>query len=148
VHNSIKNILLQVLKDYQVKNTLRQFITFAGVGAIGTLGHYVVLVALVQSKTMTPVYASTVGFTVGALINYLLNYRFTFNSHKRHIDTLVKFFAVAILGASINGVIMYMGSEVMDFNYLLVQVFATGMVVFLTFSLNKLWTFASNEEKL
>lgn len=127
------------------KTLLRQFLVFTGVGAIGTSGHYLTLVLLVHIGNLAPVYASTVGFAVGACINYILNYRYTFNSNKKHSEALIKFMLVALLGVAINGLIMYLGTEWMQVNYFLVQIFATGIVLLSNFSFNKLWTFAHKD---
>jgi putative flippase GtrA len=122
--------------------TSQQFFTFAGIGAIGTGGHYAILLLLVQVISTDPVFASTVGFTVGALINYILNYRITFSSNKRHRETLTKFFSVAALGAVINGAIMSVGINMYDVHYLIIQMIATCIVLALNFTANKYWTFA------
>ena len=53
---------------------LQQLISFAGIGVVGTAGHYVTLVFLVQLMYFPPVIATTIGFVVGAIINYVLNY--------------------------------------------------------------------------
>ena len=127
------------------RGTLGQFLMFAGVGAIGTIGHYTVLIVLVQFWAVDPVVASTVGFVVGAIINYILNYHFTFQSDKQHTEALTKFLIVAIIGAGINTSIMYIGVENTRINYLLVQIFATGVVLLWNFVVNKLWTFAHHE---
>lgn len=123
-------------------NTTRQFVTFAGVGAIGTAGHYLTLIILVELLGGDPVYSSGAGFVVGALINYVLNYRYTFNSKKRHTEALTKFLLVAVVGAAVNGMVMYMGVEILRINYLLVQIVATGMVLIQNFIFNKYWTFS------
>ena len=124
------------------KNTIGQFLMFAGIGAVGTLGHYTILIVLVQFWMVDPVFASSFGFVVGAIINYILNYRFTFNSNKRHREALAKFLVVATIGAGINGIIMYAGVENTRINYLIVQVFATAVVLLWNFMVNKIWTFA------
>jgi putative flippase GtrA len=124
------------------KGTIGQFLLFAGVGAIGTLGHYTTLIVLVQFWAVDPVFASSFGFVVGAVINYILNYHFTFQSKKRHAEALTKFLIVAIIGAGINGFIMYIGIENTNINYMIVQIFATAVVLMWNFIVNKLWTFA------
>lgn len=124
------------------KNTIGQFLLFAGLGVIGTLGHYTTLIVLVQFWSVDPVFASSFGFVVGAIINYILNYHFNFQSDKRHTEALTKFLIVAIIGAAINGFIMYIGIENTQINYLIVQIFATCVVLLWNFVLNKLWTFA------
>ena len=124
--------------------TSHQFFIFAGVGAIGTAGHYATLILLVQVLHTDPVIATTIGFVVGALINYVLNYRITFNSDKRHRETLTKFFSVACLGAVINGLIMTAGINIFYMHYLVIQIIATCIVLSLNFIANKYWTFAEN----
>jgi len=131
------------MKKY--KNTISQFLMFAGIGAIGTLGHYTTLIVLVQFYTVDPVFASSFGFVVGAIINYILNYHFTFRSDKPHREALTKFLIVATIGAGINGFIMYAGVENTNINYLLVQIFATSVVLLWNFVVNKLWTFAHHK---
>ncbi len=122
--------------------TSQQFFIFSGIGAIGTAGHYATLILLVQFIKTDPVFATTIGFVVGALINYVLNYRITFNSNKRHRETLTKFFSVASLGAVINGSIMTAGINMFNIHYLIIQVIATCFVLILNFIANKYWTFA------
>lgn len=124
------------------KGTIAQFLLFAGVGAIGTIGHYTTLIVLVQFWAVDPVFASSFGFVIGAMINYILNYEFTFRSKKRHKEALTKFLIVAIIGAGINGSIMYLGVENTNINYLIVQIVATCVVLLWNFVVNKLWTFA------
>ena len=125
--------------------TSQQFFIFSGIGAIGTVGHYAVLILLVQIIQTDPVFATTIGFVVGALINYILNYRITFNSNKQHRETLTKFLSVASLGAVINGLIMTAGINVFNIHYLIIQVIATCFVLILNFIANKYWTFADKK---
>lgn len=120
---------------------MRQFLTFAGVGAIGTAGHYVTLLIFVEIFSVAPVYATTFGFIVGATINYFLNYKYTFRSDKPHTEALVKFFVIAVLGAIINSAIMYLGVGYTKFHYIVIQFLATGLVLLWNFLLNKYWTF-------
>ena len=119
-----------------------QFLIFAGIGVIGTSGHYAVLILLVQLLHVEPVLATTLGFVVGALINYVLNYRITFKSNKKHREALTKFLAVAGLGAVANGMIMSVGINIFDVHYLIIQLLATCIVLVFNFMANKYWTFS------
>lgn len=125
--------------------TLKQFFIFSGIGIIGTAGHYATLVLLVQLMLVNPVIATTAGFAVGALINYVLNYRITFKSNKKHTEALTKFFSVAALGAVINGLIMSAGIITFDMHYLIIQLVATGIVLIFNFITNKYWTFSDHQ---
>jgi len=129
------------MKFRQLKPLVTQFLCFAGVRAIGTLAHYGVLIMLVQGAGVGAVPASTAGFVVGALINYILNYRYTFASTRRHHETLLRFFIVAGVGLLLNGLLMTLGTKWLDLNYLLTQVLSTGFVLLWNFTINRIWTF-------
>lgn len=130
---------------FNKKNT-KQFILFATIGAVGTAGHFLTLILLVELASVSAVWATTAGFIVGALINYILNYHFTFRSDKAHREAMSKFFIVATVGAGINMLIMYFGVDILILFYLLVQVIASSVVLLWTFTANKLWTFAENHK--
>ncbi len=125
------------------KHTVQQFLLFTGIGAIGTAGHYVTLVVLVEALRIAPLLASTLGFIVGALINYFLNYQYTFASTLSHRDTMIKFGLVALVGAIANSAVMHVALTWLDLYYLLAQILATIIVLVWNFSVNKLWTFAA-----
>lgn len=122
-----------------------QFLLFAAVGAIGTIAHYSLLIALVQVLEADPVNASAAGASLGALLNYLLNYRYTFRSRQFHRHTAPRFFFLAAVGLGLNTLLMAIGVYVLRWNYLLVQLLATCLVLFWNFLGNRLWTFRSRK---
>ncbi len=115
------------------------------IGAVGTGGHFLTLILLVELAGLSAVWATTAGFSVGALINYFLNYHLTFKSDKAHREAMLKFFMVALLGAGMNMLIVFIGVDMLVLHYLLVQLFASALVLLWNFSANKLWTFATND---
>jgi len=123
---------------------LSQFLRFAGVGAVGTAGHYAILVAVVELFSGDPVAGSTLGFLGGAIINYFLNRQFTFDSDARHAVALPKFLTVAAIGMVINVSIMASLSRMLGVQYLLAQVAATLLVLLWNFLANRFWTFADS----
>lgn len=120
---------------------LVKLIKFSAVGALGTLAHYSVLVFLVQLLSVNVLVASSTGAIVGALVNYFLNYKWTFNSNKRHSEAMAKFFAVAGVGFVMNGLFMALFTEALFMHYLIAQVMTTGIVLFWNFLANHYWTF-------
>ena len=124
---------------------LTRFIRFAGVGAIGTLVHYGILILLVHGMSLNAVLASTAGFLAGAITNYLLNYHYTFASNKLHREAMTKFFAVALAGMLFNAMVMSVCTNIFHLHYLLAQVLATGIILLWNFSANHLWTFREVE---
>jgi putative flippase GtrA len=122
---------------------VKQFLRFTGVGAIGTAGHYLTLVLLVEAAGIDAVPASLAGFVVGALINYHLNRVYTFRSDVAHRVALPKFFTIAAIGALLNTMIMSLAINQVHLHYLLSQVLATGIVLVWGFAGNRIWTFNS-----
>jgi putative flippase GtrA len=119
----------------------RQFLTFAAVGAIGTAAHYAVLVLLVEGMSASPTIATTVGFVCGAVVNYVLNRRFTFASARRHRAALPQFLCIAALGGVANSIVVAALTSRPGVNYLVAQVIATGVVLVWNFLANRYWTF-------
>lgn len=120
---------------------VRQFSLFTLVGAVGTLAHYLLLVILVDGFAVPPVPASMAGALLGALVNYVLNYRYTFASRKRHHEAMPKFLAVAAVGFGLNAVLMWITVEIIGLYYLLGQLCATALVLVWNFFGNRFWTF-------
>ena len=118
-----------------------QFISYAGTGAVGTAVQYAVLIALVQLASVPAVVASTAGALVGALINYVLNHRFTFASRRAHRMALPRFFAIAVVGVLLNAAMMAAILAMVPAHYLLAQVAATVVVLLVGFLANRKWTF-------
>lgn len=117
-----------------------QFIKFIVVGSLGTLLHYAVLIVLVSFIGSDPALGAMAGATCGAGVNYCLNYRFTFQSSRSHSEALPRFLFMAGLGILLNGVFVKLFT-IMSFNYLLSQIVATLIILFMNFFLSKLWIF-------
>lgn len=112
---------------------VRQVVRFAAVGALATLVHYAILVALVEGARLQPVTSTTIGFLAGLALSYTLNRRYTFESDVAHGATLVKYIALYGVGMLLNGAIVaaLIGAGVI---YILAQIVATGIVL--------VWNFA------
>lgn len=120
---------------------LHQFARFSGVGFVSAIGHYGLLIALVQGAGTEPVRASVAGALLGAWINYALNYRYTFRSTQRHRQSVARFAVVAAFGLVLNTFFMWLGVDLMHLHYLLSQVLTTGLVLLWSFAANRYWTF-------
>ena len=117
------------------------FVKYAAVGAVGTAGHYLTLVAMVELLHAAPAPASALGAVVGAVVNYLLNRRFTYDTHLPHRATLPKFAATAVAGVLLNAVLMAVLAQWWGLYYLLAQCVATITILVFTFIVNTAWTF-------
>ena len=121
--------------------SLRQFRSFLLVGAASTLIHYLMLWILVDFGRVDPVRASSAGYPISCAINYYFNYSVTFGSHTPHYHAISKFIMVSLSGLVLNGLIIYLGTEIMAINYLIAQVMATGLVTVCNFCGHRNYSF-------
>jgi len=116
-----------------------RFARFAVVGGGATLLQYLLLVLLVEGLHAAPVAASAAAFSLSALANYWLNYRFTFASRRRHRQTLPRFALVALLGLAINTASFAALLPLLP--YLAAQVIATAVTLIANFTLHHYWIY-------
>lgn len=120
-----------------------QFFWYIAAGGIATAVHYAVLIALVELFGTSAAPSAAIGALCGAAASYLLNRRLTFaGSCAGHTQALPRFMAIALLGAVLNGALVWLGVQKFGWHYLLAQALATVLVLGITFRLNRLWTFA------
>lgn len=119
----------------------RQFLQFAAVGLCGTAVHYATLWAGVEWLGMSAVIASATGYVLGSIVNYLLNYFFTFDSKKSHVEAASKYYAVIGVGWCINTALMALFVNVLQLNYWLAQVITTGIGLIWNFLGSRFWAF-------
>jgi putative flippase GtrA len=123
----------------------RQLSTYALVGVVATLAHYAVLVSLVEGFRWRAVPAALCGYVVGGVVSYLLNRRHTFASDRPHRQATWRFALVASLGFCLTYAFMSLFVDRFGAPYLPAQMVTTVLVMFVTFGLNRLWTFATAE---
>lgn len=119
----------------------RQLSTYALVGVAASLAHYSALVALVEAALWPPVPATLVGYTVGGLVSYALNRRHTFASDRPHEEAAWRFALVAFLGFCLTFLLMSLFVNRFGAPYLPAQIVTTVLIMFVTFFVNRLWTF-------
>ncbi|KGM31630.1 GtrA family protein [Inquilinus limosus] len=120
----------------------RQFARYAGVGAVATAVHYMVLVGLVESGGAAPLPATLAGYVAGGLVSYALNRRLTFAGGRPHREAAWRFVAVAASGFAWTGLLMALLVGRLGAPYLPAQAATTLVVLFWGFLANRLWTFA------
>ena len=122
-------------------SVFRQLASYASVGVVATLAHYAVLLTLVEGAGWRPVPATLHGYVVGGVVSYLLNRRHTFVSDRSHADAGWRFALVAFVGFCVTLAIMRLFVDIWGAPYLPAQVVTTVLVMFMTFAINKAWTF-------
>lgn len=116
------------------------FLRYCMTGGLGTAAQYIILIIGVQVVGM-PVMFSSLGAIAGAIINYVVNYHYTFQSRQSHLRTMHRFFGVALVGFLLNSMIMAICIHTLRLHYLLAQCLSTGLVLVWGFAVNLVWTF-------
>lgn len=126
-----------------MKQSSHPFVRFLMVGGLATALHYVILIGLVQWGGLGATLSSSLGFAVSALVNYLLNRRFTFKSDASHAAALPRFATIALTGLVLNAAVMASLVQ-LHVPYLLAQAVATATTVLWNYALNRRWTFSNS----
>lgn len=120
---------------------VRQLATYASVGVGATLVHYAILIALVEAGGWTPVPAALCGYVAGGVVAYVLNRRHTFASDRPHAEAGWRFGLVAFVGFCVTYLLMSLFVERLGAPYLPAQAVTTVLAMFVTYALNRAWTF-------
>ena len=112
------------------------------IGLAATALHYLVLVGTVQLLGTAPVPSALLGYCCGGFVSYALNRRHTFRSDRPHGEAVWRFALVAGVGFVLTFLLMALLVDWWRLPYLAAQVATTGLVMFWTFTANRLWTFA------
>ena len=119
---------------------------FALVGVITGLVHYGLVYLGVSWLGWDSLVASSVGFVVAVSCNYLMHYGWTFavDAHEvppPHGATLRRYLTMVACGFVINGLVMYLSIQVLDYHYLVAQAFASVAVVLWNYFVANFWVF-------
>jgi putative flippase GtrA len=118
----------------------RSLLTFLIVGGFATALHYLVTVLFAFGFGMPLVHASTIGFTLSAIANYLLNARLTFRSKQPHATTAPRFFVIAGVGLLTNSLLLSLLLS-NNLHAIPAQILTTLGVLIWNYSINGLWAF-------
>lgn len=130
------------MREHLTPALLKQFLRFAAVGLSGTLVQYLTLwTAHGYLNLISAPSASAIGYVLGSVVNYVLNYFFTFGSSKSHGEAASKYFSILAVGWCINFALMGYLVEQLHWNYWFAQLLSTGLVLIWNFSGSRWWAF-------
>jgi putative flippase GtrA len=111
------------------------------VGATGTTVQYIALWFGTAVLFTRAAICSAVGYILGSVVNYILNYIFTFESGKSHIEAASKYYMVLGVGWCINTGLMSIFVHGYKWNIWIAQVLTTGIGLLWNFTGSKWWAF-------
>jgi len=128
-----------------MKKLIGQIIKFGAVGFLCFFIEYGILVALVELFGAPVLFASGTAFTVSVIVNYILSITLVFDADKQanKLKQFVIFIVLSLIGLGINQLIMEYGTAWLDQymarSYMLVKIFATGVVMVYNFITRKIF---------
>jgi putative flippase GtrA len=121
---------------------MKHFIKYIGIGGASTLIQFLLLTLFVECKLAPTVIASATAYFLSSFFNYFANYHFTFESGASHFRTLPKFAVAVAIGLLVNTLLYAFFLKLIgEDHYLVVQCLATGITLFVNYSVNKFWVY-------
>ncbi|MDE2371725.1 MAG: GtrA family protein [Burkholderiales bacterium] len=114
---------------------------YGTVGVVATASHWALLALLVEVFGVRAWIGSGAGAVLGAQVAFFGNRRYTFGHAGAWLPAWWRFMGTAALGAAV-GMGVVAAGVAFGLYYLLAQALATGLVMLLTFAINRHWTFA------
>jgi len=102
---------------------------FGFVGGLGTVVYFLSLWLMVEKIHISVMLATSLSFILVIIENYLLHYHWTFGSNRQHRTAFPRFLLMSITGFSLNWGIMYIGTVMLNYNYMLIQSLSIVVVV-------------------
>ncbi|MEM9312158.1 MAG: GtrA family protein [Pseudomonadota bacterium] len=106
VKESRKHHRAQLEHESALSAGLQQYMRFVISGALA-IAAYLALFEVFRLFLDLPIWAASVGaYVLATILNYLLNYHWSFAAHGPHNRTLAKYAFIALVSVSLNGFIV------------------------------------------
>ncbi|MBP3799457.1 MAG: GtrA family protein [Bacilli bacterium] len=118
-----------------------QIFKFGFVGGIAFIIDYAVLIFCKEVLNLDVLISAGIAFSVSVVFNYILSIKWVFdvNKEKSKSKNFILFIVFSIIGLILTEVIMHVGVKMLDFNYLIVKIVATAIVMVFNFITRKIF---------
>ena len=114
---------------------------YIGAGGFATASHYATTIAAVELGGIVPLAASALGFGVGALVKYALNYFVAFRSAAPHSAAVPRFVVIVAVMFALNAAFFMVFHQWLGLHYMVAQVLTTIMLIPPGYLMSRLWVF-------
>ena len=124
-----------------MRKLIEQIMKFGVVGVIAFVIDFGVMVFLTEVFSIDPVISATVSFIISVIFNYAASMRYVF-SHREGMSRtreFVIFVVLSAIGLGINDLLIWAGTDLASFDYRLVKIFATAVVMVWNFVPRKIF---------
>ena len=129
------------MKEIMNNKLFKQIMKFGVVGGLAFVVDYVILIVCKEFLGLSVLLSAAIAFTVSVIFNYILSVKWVFDvdKDKSAKKNFVLFIVLSIVGLGITELIMYIGSDLLNINYLIVKIFATAVVMVFNFITRKIF---------
>lgn len=129
-------------------STSKQALWFLVVGASAALVHFLVLISIVGTTSISPAWANVFAFLVAFMVSFIGHFYLTFRQStgikNSALNILLKWFTSSAAGFIANQGLFVLGMTWFgEHYYMLIWLIVTGVITVMTFALGKLWAFKS-----
>jgi putative flippase GtrA len=114
---------------------------YVGAGGIATASHYATTILTVEMLDLVPVLASALGFGVGAVVKYWLNYVVAFRSAAPHGAAVLRFALMLVAFFILNTLLFSAFQRGLGLHYALAQAITTILLIPPGYLVNRNWVF-------
>lgn len=120
---------------------LLQIFKFIMVGGLAFVIDYLTLILCKEVFNLNVLVSAAIAFTVSVIFNYILSIKWVFDVDKSKSEkkNFIIFIVFSIIGLLLTELIMWIGTDILKVNYLLVKIIATAIVMVFNFITRKLF---------
>ena len=128
--------------DFLTKAFLLKFLKFAAVGATGVVVDYGFTYLFKEVFKVQKYISNSIGFTIAASTNYILNRIWTFESDNPDIALeYTEFLVISLIGLGLNNLFLWLFHSTFKLNFYVAKLIAIGIVTIWNFLANYFITF-------
>ena len=118
-----------------------QIFKFGFVGGLAFLIDYGVLIFCKEILHLDVLISAALGFCVSVIFNYIASVKWVYdvNENNSKSKNFVLFIVFSVIGLLLTELIMHFGVNVIDFNYMIVKIIATAIVMIFNFVTRKMF---------
>ena len=123
------------------KELINQILKFGVVGGIAFVIDYSVLIICKDFINLNIAVSTAIAFTVSVIYNYIASVKWVFNVNEESDSkkNFILFIVFSVIGLILTEIIMILGSDVLKFEYKIVKIFATALVMVFNFMTRKIF---------
>lgn len=117
----------------------QQIMKFGVVGGLAFIIDYAILIICKEIFALSVLLSAGIAFTISVIFNYIASIKWVFNVNKEKSAkrNFILFIIFSIIGLIITELIMWLGTDIIRMNYLIVKIIATAIVMVFNFITRK-----------